>query len=150
MNLQNDALSEKLMHLRVMMRHQYVTNHGKGFGMLLYGIHKKSAGDAMTITAISQEFSVSVAAATQMVKMLKREGLVDIAKDCADGRVTRVKVNAAGEAVVRRVETAMTNFLDGLTDHLGADDTAHLDAILGKILAYLATNEIHPQGEKNV
>lgn len=150
MNALNNALSEKLMHLRVMMRRQYVTNHGKGFGMLLYGIHKKSAGNTMTITEISQEFSVSVAAATQMVKMLKREGLVDIAKDCADGRVTRVKVNAAGEDVIRRVETRMTNFMDGLTDHLGPDDTAHLDSILGKILAYLATNDINSQGEKNV
>ncbi len=150
MNLRNNALSEKLMHLRVMMRRQYVTNHGKGFGMLLYGIHKKSAGSTMTITEISQEFSVSVAAATQMVKMLKREGLVDIAKDCTDGRVTRVKVNSAGETVVRQVETAMANFLNGLTDHLGADDTAHLDAILGKILAYLANNDIHSQGETNV
>ncbi|HAQ55860.1 MAG TPA: hypothetical protein DCR44_00390 [Acholeplasmatales bacterium] len=150
MNAQNDALSEKLMHLRVMMRRQYVTNHGKGFGMLLYGIHKKSAGNTMTITEVSQEFSVSVAAATQMVKMLKREGLVDIAKDNTDGRVTRVKVNAAGEVVIRQVETAMSNFLNGLTDHLGADDTAHLDSILGKILTYLATNDINPQGEKNV
>ncbi len=150
MNATNIDLSNKLMQLRVMMRRQYVTNHGKGFGMLLYGIYKKSAGDAMTITAISQEFSVSVAAATQMVKMLKREGLVDIAKDCADGRVTRVKVNAAGEAVVRRVEASMSRFLDGLTNHLGADDTAHLDAILGKVLSYLENNDIHPQGDKNL
>jgi|GEM_PF-2069225 len=148
MNELNRALSDKMMQLRVMTRRQYVTNHGKGFGMLLYGISRKASGHPMTITEISQEFSVTVAAATQMVKMLRREGFLDIAKDPGDARITRVSVTTAGETVVRHVGETMDAFMADLTLHLGEDDSVRLNDILAKILAYLATHDSIRQGER--
>jgi DNA-binding MarR family transcriptional regulator len=150
MNELNKALSEKMMQLRVFTRRQYVTNHGKGFGMLLYGIYKKAEGHPMTITEISQEFSVTVPAATQMVKMLKREGYVEIAKDPGDARITRVRVTPSGETVIRHVEDTMNAFLEGLTSHLGTEDSVRLDEILGKILDYLTNHDITHQGERSL
>ncbi|MFA5007321.1 MAG: MarR family transcriptional regulator [Candidatus Izemoplasmatales bacterium] len=133
----NASLTDKLMRLRVLARRQYVTNHGKGFGMLLYAIDRRGSGEGMTMTELARTFSVSLAAATQMVKLLKRQGFLAVRKDPEDARVSRVFLTADGAAASARAQEITNGFLDGLEEHLGSEDSAAFDRILGRILAYV-------------
>lgn len=146
----NASLTDKLMRLRVLARRQYVTNHGKGFGMLLYAIDRRGRGEGMTITDIARIFSITPAAATQMVKLLKRQGYLDVRKDADDARVSRVHLTDEGVAAATRAQEITTRFLDDLEAHLGTDDSAAFDRILGRILAYVerAGEDLGQEGER--
>lgn len=141
-----DSFSEKVFQLRSLMRRQYVTNHGKGIGMVLVKLSRMTKGESITITQVSQEFGFTLAAATQMVKMLVKHGFLKRLKDASDARVIRIQLTPKGEEVAHQVHAHAHKFVEGLIHHLGTSDAETLDRILGSVLTFVSQLDIREEG----
>lgn len=130
------SLTNKMMRLRVLARRQYVTNYGRAFAMPLVALCRNE-GAAPSVSDLARTFSVTVPAATQMVRLLSRRGFVRIVKDVDDARVSRVEPTPEGRRIATEAEAGIDTFFHGLVDHLGEEDGRSLDRIMGEILAYV-------------
>lgn len=131
-------INEKLMHLRIMMRHQYVTNHGQGSGIVLNHLDALASQGPLTITRISQEMNFTMAAATQMVKLLMRQGFLAKIKNPHDARMAMVQLTPKGKAHVNDVRQKHYAILNDLVSYLGLEDTREFDRIMDKVIGFLS------------
>jgi DNA-binding MarR family transcriptional regulator len=131
-----ESLVTKMMRLRLIARRSYVTNYGRAYAVPLAFICRRAEDVPPSITDISRSFSVSMAAATQMVRLLFRRGYVRIGKDPDDARISRVTPTASGRKIAAETEARTKEFFDGLLARIGDEDGKELDRLLGEILDY--------------
>ncbi len=136
---------EKYMQLQRIMRRNR-KNKQKCEAWLLVAIHSISQGEAVMISQISQKLEVSNAAATQMIDAMAKLGLVERVYDEHDRRITLVKLTEDGIKALKFAFMQTSQYLDGLFDYLGEEDTANLMRLIDKMLVYtLNSMEINPE-----
>lgn len=133
----SQSLLDRLMALRTSMRRQYVTNHGKGFAMAMHRIHKLTLDGPVPISKIAQDSGFSMAAATQMVNMLVKKGLLKKDRSKDDARVFHVVLTQNGLDAMHDAQRRVTERIEKLCLHLGPTDTHELNRLVGRILEYM-------------
>lgn len=137
MNEMKVSFLERIMALRIAMRRQYVTNHGKNFGMAMHRIRKLSEDGPVTISRIAGDAGFSVAAATQMTNMLVKKGYLNKIKSPDDARVFHVDLTKEGVEAADQVQCKVSDVADRLLAYLGQDDAAELNRLIGRVLQFI-------------
>lgn len=138
---------ERFMGLQKMMRANQ-RRHVKCNPWLLVGIHSISNGKPVTISQISAKLEVSNAAVTQMIDNLEKNGLVERVDDVNDRRITLVRLTKTGTESLKTSFNETTAYLDGLFEHLGEEDTRHLNRLLDKLTEYTMAMYKGPEEKK--
>jgi DNA-binding MarR family transcriptional regulator len=115
---------------------------------ILVGIHSINEGKPVTISQIGSKLDVSNAAVTQMIDNLEKRGFVERFSDDNDRRITLVRLTESGIASLRVSFQETTAFLDGLFQHLGEEDTQHLNRLIDKVMEYTMANFNTPEEKK--
>ncbi|GGR88035.1 hypothetical protein GCM10010252_28570 [Streptomyces aureoverticillatus] len=94
------------------------------------------AGDpGLSVTELGRRVGLTQSAAARMVDGLERQGLVRRAS--TRGRAVAVRPTEAGTAAAHRLLAARGDALRAALHHLGRDERAQLDLLLGKLLTGL-------------
>lgn len=99
------------------------------------------ADDGLTMGALSQVLLVSNGNVTQLVQKLAADGLVQVAPDPRDRRVSRVRLTPAGRVHFADLAAAHHAHIDALFAALGGGDHARLYAALGALKTSIASAE---------
>lgn len=89
----------------------------------------------LSVTELGRRVGLTQSAAARMVDGLERQGLVR--RTSTSGRAVAVRPTGAGEAAARRLLAARGEALTAALRHLGRDEQAQLDLLLGKLLTGL-------------
>jgi DNA-binding MarR family transcriptional regulator len=133
----NVSFLERIMALRTAMRRQYVTNHGKSFGMAMHRIRKLSLEGPVTVSRIASDAGFSVAAATQMTNMLVKKGFLRRLKSPNDARVYHLELTSEGIEAADMVQCKASDVANRLLQFLGEDDAAELNRLIGRVLMFI-------------
>lgn len=93
---------------------------------------------ALTMGELARRVAVTEKTITGVVDRLERDALVQRERDPADRRVVRVALAAAGAALWRRIDAAITRKLVGFLGLIPAADRDHLVRILEQLEARLS------------
>ena len=104
------------------------------FGTLMRLRHDEHCG----VGDIADLFSVSNAAASQLVDKLVQHGLVERAEDADDRRVKRLSLTPKGRQVLERSHDARLAWTRNLAQHL---DSQHRVAVIGALENLIAAAE---------
>lgn len=137
MNEMNVSFLERIMALRIAMRRQYVTNHGKSIGMAMHRIRKLSQDGPVTVSRIAGDAGFSVAAATQMTNMLVKKGYLHKIKSTDDARVFHLELTKEGIEAAEVVQCKATELADRLLAYLGQNDADELNRLIGRVLQFI-------------
>lgn len=132
-----DQLIYQVMQLRMLMRRQYVTNHGQGTPFMLMRWSVLAKSGPLTVTRIAQDANFTLAAATQLVNLNEKQGFVKKTRQKEDARVIEITLTPAGQAIAQRVDLHMRDEMDRLATYLGEDDAGHLARILERIVQFV-------------
>lgn len=125
---------EKFSRLQKVMRK---THDGKKkFIFLLITMEEINNGDPFTTTQLAQKMDVSNAAVSQMVDKLAHAGLVQRVSDENDRRITWVSLTDLGKENLRKAYTEASEFIGGMIDYIGEEDTKVILPIMDKVLDY--------------
>lgn len=87
----------------------------------------------MTVGEMAEQLGVSGGAATQMVEIMVRRGLIERTPDAADRRVTRLALSTEGKTLARQVATFAAERIGQLLEQLDEDELRQLIGILQKL-----------------
>lgn len=104
------------------------------------------APDGLTMGALSQALLVSNGNVTQLVQKLAAEGLVRVAPEPRDRRVSRVRLTPAGAVHFAELAAAHHALIGALFAALDGADHARLYAALGALKTSIASAEEPPHG----
>lgn len=125
---------EKFSQLQKVMRK---THDGKKkFIFLLITMHEINDGQAFTTTQLAQKMDVTNAASSQMVEKLVKVGFVKRESDDNDRRVTWVSLTEKGKEQLRIAYNEASDFIEGMIDYIGEEDTNIMLPIMDKVLEY--------------
>ena len=125
---------EKFSRLQKVMRK---THDGKKkFIFLLITMEEINNGDPFTTTQLAQKMDVSNAAVSQTVDKLAHAGLVQRVSDENDRRITWVSLTDLGKENLRKAYTEASEFIGGMIDYIGEEDTKVILPIMDKVLDY--------------
>jgi DNA-binding MarR family transcriptional regulator len=110
---------------------------------LLMDVDAIANNGQVPISAVKEALGVTAAAATQFIKRLERHGYIERQTDPNDRRVTLIRLNAKGKAVVKRTKKQYQAVLNALILELGDDDSATLIRLLNKTMMILERKENH-------
>jgi DNA-binding MarR family transcriptional regulator len=99
------------------------------------------APGGLTMGELSQALLVSNGNVTQLVRKLAADGLVRVAAEPHDRRVSRVRLTPAGGVHFADLATAHHDHIDALFAALGSADHARLYAALGALKTSIASAE---------
>lgn len=98
----------------------------------------------LSVKALGDHLSLSLAAASRAVDGLHQRGYVARGEDALDRRVKRVRITAAGRAAIAELHAANITALTGFLAALSAGERRDLAAALSPLLARL---EVRPTPE---
>ncbi len=125
---------EKFSQLQRVMRK---THDGKKkFIFLLITMHEINPGQAFTTSQLAQKMDVTNAASSQMVEKLVKVGFVKRESDENDRRVTWVSLTDKGKEQLRIAYKEASDFIEGMIDYIGEEDTKIMLPIMDKVLEY--------------
>ncbi len=125
---------EKFSRLQKVMRR---THDGKKkYIFLLITMHEINDGEAFTTSQLAQKMDVSNAASSQMVDKLVKAGFVQRKSDENDRRVTWVSLTDKGNEHLRKAYKEASDFIGGMIDYIGEEDTKVILPIMDKVLDY--------------
>ncbi len=87
----------------------------------------------ITVGEMADRLGVSGGAATQMVEIMVKRGLLERSHDDADRRVTRLALTDAGRELSAEVKTLVSAHIASLLEGLDEDELVQLVALLGKL-----------------
>ncbi len=97
------------------------------------------APDGLAMGELSQALLVSNGNVTQLVQKLAAEGLVEVAPDPVDRRVSRARLTPEGRTHFAALATAHHDRIDALFAALSGEDHARLYAALGALKTSIAS-----------
>lgn len=95
----------------------------------------------LTLGALADAERVAPPSITKVVAKLEADGLVQRIPDPTDGRVSRVSVTPAGQALIDETRRRKTTWLTGRVRELDADAQAALASALDALDALVATED---------
>lgn len=132
-----DTLIKQMMQLRMLMRRQYVTNHGQGTPFMLMRWSELAKSGPLTVTRIAQDSNFTLAAATQLVKINVEQGYISRHRHATDARIIELTLTPLGQSIADQVEKHMRDEMDRLATYLGEDDAEHLSRILQRVVTFV-------------
>jgi len=90
----------------------------------------------MKVSEISKQLHVTSPTITQLIKGLETNGLIERNIDPTDRRAVGITLTGKGEMVTQRAMEAFSASLNGLTEHLGEEDSNQLAELLSKVFRY--------------
>lgn len=97
--------------------------------------HLEDAEHELTLKQGAELVHVSLPAASRMVDDLVRRGFVERNEDAEDRRMKRIRPTAQGLAVIRRLNAARLQGLEGFVQTLSDAERQRLHAALNQLLA---------------
>lgn len=91
----------------------------------------------ITVSRLSQALSIHISTASNLLDKLARAGLVDRLRSEEDRRVVRLRLTAAGEAVLERAPKPLTGLVYDALERMRAEDLARLDADLATLIGIM-------------
>lgn len=91
---------------------------------LYYAIRQRGKGDAIPVSALAEQTRVLPTAVSRSLRQLEDAGLAERIHDPADHRRALVRLTPAGEALRRRTEDMLRDYLDRVVHRMGAEDFA--------------------------
>ena len=140
--ISNDERARLRLWLRLLSTSNLIEQHIRGrlrseFGITLPQFDVLSelerAGEAQTMSALSQRLLVSNGNITGVVDRLEREGLVRRRPAARDRRVLYIELTAKGGALFQRMAKAHQAWLTALFNELPPDDISQLSDRLGQL-----------------
>lgn len=125
---------DKFMRLQQVMRRHH--RQGKKMRFLLISVHEMNEGKAFTTTQLAQKMDVTNAASSQMVDQLVKTGWVERIDDESDRRITWVHLTQAGKQELRLAYSEAAEFIEGMIEYLGEEDSQQIEVIMDKLLQY--------------
>lgn len=101
----------------------------------------------ITVSRLSQELSVHVSTASNLLEKLASAGLVERLRDEEDRRVVRLRLTDAGREVVKRAPRPLTGLVVDALEKMPEDARARLDVELACLIENL---NLVDQGAANV
>jgi DNA-binding MarR family transcriptional regulator len=108
--------------------------------------HLEDASRELTLKEAAELVLVSLPAASRTVDDLVRRGFVARHEDVEDRRMKRVQPTDAGRAVIRRLNAARLNGLQGFTETLTDAERRKLAGALSKLLEREDVAACRPEG----
>jgi DNA-binding MarR family transcriptional regulator len=128
---QSERLAISMDNIRKMMqRHQPVMSIPKSEFMMLKFI---SEFDAPKLSDISNKLHISNAATSQMIASLESKKLVKRTMSKEDRRIIYVSLTDKGIKTIMEAKKVMHQFMEGVVNNLGSEDSEDLIRILGKL-----------------
>ncbi len=125
---------DRFMRLQKVMRKSH--DGQKKFIFLLITMHEINEGKPFTTTQLAQKMDVTNAASSQMVDKMVHIGLVQRISDENDRRVTWVSLTEQGKEELRKSYAEASNFIEGMIEYLGEEDTHLIQSLMDKVLDY--------------
>jgi DNA-binding MarR family transcriptional regulator len=128
---QSERLAISMDNIRKMMqRHQPVMSIPKSEFMMLKFI---SEDDAPKLSDISNKLHISNAATSQIIASLESKKLVKRTMSKEDRRIIYVSLTDKGIKTIMEAKKIMHQFMEGVVNNLGSEDSEDLIRILGKL-----------------
>jgi DNA-binding MarR family transcriptional regulator len=128
---QSERLAISMDNIRKMMqRHQPVMSIPKSEFMMLKFI---SEDDAPKLSDISNKLHISNAATSQIIASLESKKLVKRTMSKEDRRIIYVSLTDKGIKTIMEAKKVMHQFMEGVVNNLGSEDSEDLIRILGKL-----------------
>ena len=93
--------------------------------------------NGVKVSDLSLRLQITPAGVTHLINSLEEGGYTERLADPADRRVVLVRATAKGKEILAAMSAEHFEFLEGLTEHLGEQDSRELVRILSSVLAYL-------------
>ena len=99
------------------------------------------------LSSVVSHLNVTPPMVTQIVNTLEENGFVSRSIDPDDRRVIRLKVTREGAAYVEQKQEATREFLRGMTEYLGPEDSENFLRILKKMDEYMQSRRTQHEQE---
>lgn len=104
--------------------------------LMSLGSSESQANPGLKVSEISGRMRVTSPTITQFVKGLEKKELVERVTDEKDRRAVRVCLTVKGRQVVEEVQASIADYINGLVDFLGEEDSRKLAELLDKASLY--------------
>lgn len=98
---------------------------------------KDSDARGMKVSDLSTKLNITPAGVTHMINSLEEAGLIERLADPADRRVVLVRPTDKSLEIIEKMHAEHLDFLQGLVDFLGDQDSKELIRLLTTALEYL-------------
>lgn len=97
----------------------------------------KDEKDGIKVSQLSKKMKVASPTITQQINSLESHGFVKRTMDLKDRRVIRIQITEKGEEVLKKAQDGLHNFVYGLVDYMGEDDSDKFINLLNKVFDYM-------------
>jgi DNA-binding MarR family transcriptional regulator len=120
---------------RVSQQHyQRIEAHCGVSGAQLWALAELSRRPGLTVSGLARVLSVHLSTSSNLLDKLESQGLVRRTRDALDHRVVRLRITAAGTAVLARAPTPVEGVIPDAVRRLDARSRARLHADLARLL----------------
>jgi DNA-binding MarR family transcriptional regulator len=109
-----------------------------GMGPILFALFEE---DGHSIKDLAARVQLSGSTMTGLLTRMERGGLVERRRDDHDGRVVRVRITPLGRSLEPRCRLVMGQLTDLLSAGMGAEDVAHTQRLLGRLIETMRAGE---------
>lgn len=112
---------------------------------VLFYLMRHQGENGIRISTIADHMKITPPTATVLVRELEEKHQVVRYHDPEDGRSMRIRLTPQGIQSVRQGRLQMEQRFEGLTQHLGNENTETLIALLNQTLDYLTKSSLEEQ-----
>ncbi|KOF58017.1 MULTISPECIES: MarR family winged helix-turn-helix transcriptional regulator [Clostridium] len=107
--------------------------------MVLFCMKKgfKDEKNGIKVSQLSKKLKVAAPTVTQQINSLENCGLVKRTMDLKDRRVVRIQITEKGDRLIEKAQKGFHNFVYGLVDYLGEDESNEFINLLTKLFDYM-------------
>jgi len=99
--------------------------------------HENQNKSGIKVSELSELLKVTSPTVTQLIKSLKKKGLVERNIDKSDRRVVLITLTKEGEKIDQTARESFTDFFNDLVDYLGVEESNKLNELLMTVCNYL-------------
>lgn len=102
---------------------------------------QQSGPVGVRVSDLSAKMGITPAGVTHMINSLEQGGYLGRLADATDRRVVLVKLTDKGTALIRVMKSEFLEYITGLVNFLGKDDSKKFLGLLQKSLTYLVSEK---------
>ncbi|NGP45580.1 MarR family transcriptional regulator [Bacillaceae bacterium SIJ1] len=137
-----DPVAEKLsVSIRRFQRKTYdlkgaLGEHNINEARVLHILAKRGQDD-LRVSELSDIMRVTSPFITQLLQRLEEQGFIVKHRSPKDRRVVMISLTDAGEKKAESIQIVMSQFFEGLVDHLGQEESLQLASLLDQAFEYV-------------
>lgn len=144
----SNTLADAFSKFHQVMKHRSTFVEGlrpRQVQVLLY-LKRHQGEKGLRISTIADHMSISAPSATMLVRELEEKKQVARFSDPSDKRSVRIRLTPEGTDSVRKGKNHMDQQFQGLTEHLGKENSVQLVSLLTQAIDYFSNKEYHTLG----